>query len=268
MHRQTNQSGTILSVHHTAYQPPTPPTRVPLIQFHPQDTIHRIFTVFSPDVVFTSDSGSTDILIRSCDAHILTQYTIYTDSTSPPGFDVANYNQIFPIAHGKLSIPNTNITLDSFVFQDNDLHSNLFGIAPLTQHGLSATYTNTDLRISAPTAHGPKIIIYGVKNRNSNVWRFSLPKTRQSTASHVIRHEQHAELVLYASATFGSPTTKTFYQAVSKGWLTNYPTLTAEMIRKNQPQSPATALTPSPSDQVSTSTSTAMHAPLRNPRTY
>ena len=60
--------------------------------------------------------------------------------------------------------------------------------------------------------------------------------------SHVVRHEQHAELVLYASATFGSPTTKTFYQAVAKGWLTNYPTLTAEMIRKNQPQSPATAL--------------------------
>ena len=242
MHRQTHQSSVILNVHHTAYQPPTPPTRVPLIQFHPQDTIHRIFTVFSPDVVFTSDSGATDILIRSCDAHILTQYTIYTDSTSPPGFDVANYNQIFPIAHGKLSIPNTNITLDAFVFQDDDLHSNLFGIAPLTQHGLSATYTDTDLQISAPTAHGPKIIIYGVKNRNSNVWRFSLPKTRQSTASHVVRHEQHAELVLYASATFGSPTTKTFYQAVAKGWLTNYPTLTAEMIRKNQPQSPATAL--------------------------
>ena len=122
----------------------------------------------------------------------------------PPGFDVANYNQIFPIAHGKLSIPNTNITLDAFVFQDDDLHSNLYGIAPLTQHGLSATYTDTDLQISAPTAHGPKIIIYGVKNRNSNVWRFSLPKTRQSTASHVVRHEQHAELVLYASATFGS----------------------------------------------------------------
>jgi hypothetical protein len=176
---------------------------VPLIQFHPQDTIHRIFTVFSPDVVFTSDSGATDILIRSCDAHILTQYTIYTDSTFPPGFDVANYNQIFPIAHGKLSIPDTNITLDAFVFHDDDLHSNLFGIAPLTQHGLSATYTNTDLRISAPTAHGPNIFIYGVKNRNSNVWRFSLPKTRQPTASHVVRHEQHAELVLYASATFG-----------------------------------------------------------------
>ena len=159
---------------------------MPLINFHPHDTIHRIFTVFSSDVVFTSDSGATDILIRSCDAHILTQYTPYTDSTSPPGFDVANYHQIFPIAHGKLTIPNTNIMLDAFVFHDDDLHSNLFGIAPLTQHGLSATYTATDLQISAPTTHGPKTIIYGVKNRNANVWRFSLPKTRQTTASNVV----------------------------------------------------------------------------------
>jgi hypothetical protein len=159
------------------------------------------------------------------------------DNASRSGFDVANYHQIFPIAHGKLSIPNTHITLDAFVFHDDDLYSNLFGIATLTQHGQSATYTNTDLQISAPTTHGPKIIIYGVKNLNANEWHFSLPKARHHTASQVVRHEQHAELVLYASATFGSPPTKTFYKAVANGWLTNYPTLTAEMVRKNQPHS-------------------------------
>ena len=93
-----------------------------LIQFPANNTIHRVFTVYSPEVTFTSDSGATDILIRECDAHILTQYTPYTDNASPPGFDVANYNQIFPIAHGKLSIPNTQITLDAFVFHDDDLH--------------------------------------------------------------------------------------------------------------------------------------------------
>jgi hypothetical protein len=81
------------------------------------------------------------------------------------------------MAHGKLSIPNTHIILDAFVFHDDNLYSNLFGIAPFTQHGLSATYTSTDPQTSAPTTHGPKIIIYGVKNRNSNVWRFFLPKT-------------------------------------------------------------------------------------------
>ena len=142
---------------------------MPIIEFPAHDTIHRIFTVYSPEVVFTSDSGATDILIRACDSHILTDYTAYNATTSPPGFDVANSHQIFPIAYGKLSIPNATITLDAFVFHDDDLHSNLFGIAPLTQHGLSATYANTELQVSAPTSHGFKIIFYDVKNRNANV---------------------------------------------------------------------------------------------------
>jgi hypothetical protein len=58
----------------------------------------------------------------------------------------------------------------------------------------------------------------------------------------VIRHEQHAELALYASATFGSPAFKTLYKALHNGWLTNYPSLTAKMFSRNQPHSPATAL--------------------------
>jgi hypothetical protein len=68
-------------------------------------------TVYSPEVAFTSDSGAPDILIRASDSHILTHYTTYTtNSASPPGFDVANYNQIFPIAHGKLSISSSTMT--------------------------------------------------------------------------------------------------------------------------------------------------------------
>ncbi len=173
MYIQTNQSSNITTVHNTANQPPAPPPRVPLIQFPAHNTIHRIFTVYSPEVLtFTSDSGATDILIRACDSHILTHYTTYTGTlrASPPGrIRGRQLSQIFPIAHGKLSIPNTQVTLDAFVFHDDGLHSNLLGIAPLTQHGLSATYTNTDLQISAPTTHGPKIIIYGVKNLHANV---------------------------------------------------------------------------------------------------
>ncbi len=74
----------------TVHQPPTPPPRVPIIEFPAHDTIHRIFTVYSPEVIFTSDSGATDILIRACNSHILTDYTAYNATASPPGFDVAN----------------------------------------------------------------------------------------------------------------------------------------------------------------------------------
>ncbi len=54
--------------------------------------------------------------------------------------------------------------------------------------------------------------------------------------------QQDAELVLYVSASFGSPGYQTFYYAVHMGWLTNYPVLTPKALRRNKPHSPATAL--------------------------
>ena len=132
--------------------------------------------------------------MRYCDSHILQNYTTYSDASARPGFDVANYQQIYPIAHGILTIPNTTIAMTAFVFHNDDLHSNLFGVAPLTNQGLSATYTNDDLQITTPTPNGPQTILYGLKEPGDNVWRFSLPKARPSAAYNVIRHEQHAEL--------------------------------------------------------------------------
>ncbi len=63
-----------------------------------------------------------------------------------------------------------------------------------------------------------------------------------TTISAVIRHEQHAEMVLFAYATFGSPSYQTFLNAVKRGWLHNYPNLTPDMVRRNKPHVPAYAL--------------------------
>jgi hypothetical protein len=245
--------GTIQQVLQPAgtHQSPTPEThQSPALPPRVSNTIatqspvpeHRVFSIYSPTVTFTSDSKATDILMRQRDSHILQNYTSYIDAAARLGFDVANFQQIYPIAHGKLPLPHTTILLMAFVFNDNDLHSNLFGVSLLTEHGLSVTYTNDDLQITTPTPHGPKTILYGVKETGDNVWRFSLPKTRPSAAHNVIQHKQHAELTLYASATFGSSTFKTFPKALTKGWLSNYPTLTAKILSWNQPHSPATAL--------------------------
>ncbi len=86
MHLQTNKSSatTNTRVLSAAYQPPTPPPRVSLIQFPAHDTVHRISTVYSPEVVFTSNRGATDIRIRACDSHILIySLLIYTATTYP-----------------------------------------------------------------------------------------------------------------------------------------------------------------------------------------
>ncbi len=149
------------------YQSPALPPRVSkTIATQSLGTEHRVFSIYSPAVTFTSDSGATDILMRQRDSHILLHYIPYTSTAARPGFDVTNFHQIYPIAHGKLQLPHTSILLTAFVFNDDDLHSNLFGVSPLTEHGLSATYTNDGLQITTPTPYGPKTILYGV-----NVWR-------------------------------------------------------------------------------------------------
>ena len=104
-----------------------------------------------------------------------------------------------PIASGFITFPGTDITLRSFIFRDNDLADNLFGIAPLLRHGYTATFTDNDFALHTPD----NIILYGTKAPHSNTWRFSLPRPKDFRAAAVIRHEQHAESVLFAYATFG-----------------------------------------------------------------
>ena len=54
--------------------------------------------------------------------------------------------------------------------------------------------------------HTPEnVLLYGTKAPHSNTWRFSLARPKDFRAYAVIRHEQHAESVLFAYATFASP---------------------------------------------------------------
>jgi hypothetical protein len=142
----------------------------------------------------------------------------------------------------------------AYVFSNTDLSDNLFGLAPLINLGYTTTYSRNDTTIDDSTHH---TVIYGTKHPLDNVWKFSLPKPNSHSARIVVRHEQDAELVLYASAvrheqdaelvlyasaSFGSPAYRTFYNAVHMGWLTNYPGLTPKAVRRNKPHSLATAL--------------------------
>jgi hypothetical protein len=137
---------------------------------------------------------------------------------------------IYPIATGQLHIPHTSITLTAYVFHDTNLSDNLFSLAPLISLGYTATYSRTGISIDDSAHH---TVIYGTKHPLDNVWKFSLPKPGSHSARIVVRHEQDAELVLYASVSFGSPAYQTFYNAVHMGWLTNYPGLTSKALRRN-----------------------------------
>ncbi len=168
---------------------------------------HHIFAVFRQNTAhFIPDSGATHILVRASDSDVLDSITHYTPSHRRPHFEVANGASITPIASGFLRFPQTTVTVRAFIFDDEDLSNNLFGLAPLIQQGCTATFTNTDFTIQTPH----HVLIYGTKSTTSNTWWFSLPKPHDLRAGAVIRHEQHAEIVLFAYATFGSPAYPTF----------------------------------------------------------
>ncbi len=204
-------------------------------------THHRLFTVFCPTVHFTPDSGATDILIRESDSHILLHHSNFTPMDHPPAFAVANNALIYPTATGQLHLPSTTIYLDAYIFVDHELADNIFGLAPLVNQGLTATFSNTKVSFDAPTTADPRIILYGTKHPSENVWHFSLPR-HEPRAMTIVRNETHAEIAMYAAASFRHPSSRTFHRAVQLGYLSNYPDLTAPMLRRNRPHTPATAL--------------------------
>jgi hypothetical protein len=197
--------------------------------------------VFRPTVRFTPDSGATDILIRESNSHILLHRSNFTPMDHPPAFAVANNALIYPTATGQLHLPSTTIYLDAYIFADHELADNLFGLAPLVNRGLTATFSNTKVSFDAPTTAGPRTILYGTKHPSENVWHFSLPRN-EPRAMTIVRNETHAEIAMYAAASFGHPSSRTFHRAVQLGYLSNYPDLTAPMLRPNRPHTPVTAL--------------------------
>jgi hypothetical protein len=204
---------------------------------------HRVFLLYTPQsITFNPDSGATDILIRRQDSHVLHSPQHLTDANPAPTFYVANNMVIYPYATGTFRPPHTTLTILAYIFEDDDLADNLFGLAPLLNQGCTATFTGQSVSITGPPEEGNQLIFYGTKPPYANAWKFSLPRPTRYSAQTIVRHESHAEIALYASAVFGNPTFKTFSAAVRNQWLSNYPDLTLKMLNANKPHFPATGL--------------------------
>ncbi len=59
--------------------------------------------------------------------------------------------------------------LAAYIFADHELADNLFGLAPLVNQGLTATFSNTKVAFDAPITAGPCTILYGTKHPSENV---------------------------------------------------------------------------------------------------
>jgi hypothetical protein len=91
---------------------------------------------------------------------------------------------------------------------------------------------------------------HGPKAPHDKLWNLDLadiihhqhPTTQTGTAFQTIKLDIDAEFVAFTHAMLASCPISTMIKAVEKGWLSNYPKLTANMIRTNPPVSRAIAM--------------------------
>ncbi len=95
------------------------PNPDPNTNYHPNPNTnqladHRVFTIYRPSITFTSDSGSTDILVTQRDASILTDYTPFDQTSDRPGL-TRIFQTIYSVSPhlSTLATPLPTLALDS-----------------------------------------------------------------------------------------------------------------------------------------------------------
>jgi len=124
-----------------------------------------------------------------------------------------------------------------------DLTGSLLSIGLLCDAGFEVTFKKHT--VSVNTKDG-QLIIEGTRvnklwmlDINDDSEHIHISRENGKTAQ-MITHQTHGELVRYAHMTMGAPANPTFITAISKGYI-EPPGITAEMVRKNMPNSVATA---------------------------
>lgn len=132
------------------------------------------------------------------------------------------------------------------------LHSlPLLSIGQLCDAGCQITLDADRMQVK----HNDNIALTGLRNSESRLWHVDLAPTCPTTSDagptttdqHVPTADQHclgaigsatpADLVAFAHASLFSPALPTLAKAIDKGFLTNFPGLTAKALRKYPPQS-------------------------------
>ena len=112
--------------------------------------------------------------------------------------------------------------------------------ADFCNNGCTAIFNST----SATIIHDEtgQIISRSSKDPQARLWPFDPSSVSPKIlVNNVVRHEINADFVAYCHASFCSPPDNSMYEALRKGFLGNYPRLTAKMFRSNMPNSPSTA---------------------------
>ena len=180
------------------------------------------------------DCGATNTIFRESDSNLL-------DNIRPDvGMIVGlpNGDNITSAAAGILS--NNKFSISVPLFSNTSLNRSLISTADYCNNGCTATFTATSATITHDASGD--ILSYSSKGPTDRLWPFdSLSQVPRSTVSNVVRHEINADFVAYSSASFFSPPDTSLANALTLGWLGNFPRLTATMLLANKPNSISTA---------------------------
>ena len=125
------------------------------------------------------------------------------------------------------------------IFPDNVLNRSLVGAAEYCNNGCTLILTST----SSTCIHDATgtVISQTPKDPKAKLWPINLAPWSPSTTANVVRHEINADFVAFSHASFFSPCDSALYTALTKGYLGNFPRLTAKMFNSDRPNSIATA---------------------------
>jgi hypothetical protein len=162
----------------------------------------------------------------------------------------ANGTFLNAIGRGMLTIK--TVTVVAYIFRNKDLVVNLLGIAPFADRGCTVTFTVSQFTLH----HLGKLPILVGRCHAHNLWRIELPKTVVPSHSrptheplqvlllHQTDQQPDAEYARFVHAALGSPPPTTFLRAVARGFINGprqFPRLTTEIVRRNMPNSEASA---------------------------
>jgi hypothetical protein len=190
------------------------------------------------------DTGCTDLLLKHSSRHMLKQLQPCTNMR----VTVADNNVIQSTETGVLRIPTStgDIEIQGYIFPEDVLSQNLAGLSNLCNADCVIQLTKTAIEVS----RNGETIWKGTKLPTEKLWNLDmadfvageqLTMNMNHVAHQAIHIDSDAELVKFIHAVLGSPPISTFIKAADKGWLSNWPRITAKMIRKNKPVTAITA---------------------------
>ena len=138
---------------------------------------------------------------------------------APIQVQLPNGSVISSSAVGHLHIPYCPFDILAYVFDDKTLNTSLLSVSQLCNLGCEAIFTDTNCTIN----YKQTLVLHANKPPTANLWHWNLPHSPSANASLLLSSDRN--FVLFAHASLGSPSLRTFLRAVKLNYLPHWPRL-------------------------------------------